>query len=247
MPRGEVEHARRGRRSQERDALAGPRVAQPLLVGSRANHRPRHVHAAFDECSIDERQVEHAFLSVLESAGEQESQRPWYGCPPFRRLDHAVRQEVDVISPMRNFRLELSLHGPAVHHERVDHVFMTRGEVVVVVAVAMQDLDDRPAAVERRGERELQQVVREEHALPGRHRRPESSKDRVEVFDRRPELEARLVIGVERAAKSRVGLQRVVRQDCRVGEPVGTPEPEESFDDVQHASELVGDDADDAR
>ncbi len=147
---------------------------------------------------------------------------------------------------MRQPRLQLPLHRPAVDDKRVDHVFMTCGEVVVVVAVAVKHLDNGAAGVECRRHGELQQIVGEEHSFARGNGGIKPPQHGVQVLDRRLEFEGRLVIGVEPAVEPRILPQRVVRQDDAVGKFVGTAESEQALDNVQHAPELVGNHADDA-
>ena len=61
---------------------------------------------------------------------------------------------------MRQSCLQRPLHHPTIGDEHIDDRLMPLGQVVVVVVVAVQDLDDRLARVERRRHRQFEQVVR---------------------------------------------------------------------------------------
>ena len=56
------------------DAAAGPRLAQPLLLGSRTHDRPGGVDPTLFERAIDEGQIQNAFVS-FEPAGKHQAER----------------------------------------------------------------------------------------------------------------------------------------------------------------------------
>src|SRR5262245_54494825 len=124
---------------------------------------------------------------------------------------------------------------------------MTCGEVVVVVGVRVQNLDDGPATITCRCHREFQQIVCEQDALAGRDRGMESPHDRVQILNRRLEAEGRLIIRVEPPAESSIRPERVMREDDAIRQTVRPPVPEQTFDDVERASELVWKHGDNAR
>ena len=148
---------------------------------------------------------------------------------------------------MRQALLQPALECPADGNKRVDDLFMARGEVVVVIRVAVQDLDHRATAVERRRQSQLQQIVGNQHTLARWNDAAQAPQDGVEILDRRPVLEDRLVIRVEVPAEPRVCHERADRANDAIGERVGPSMAKQPFHHVQHAAERIRDDADDAR
>ena len=148
---------------------------------------------------------------------------------------------------MGQLLLELPLHRSAVDDKRVDDVLMTGRQVVVVIAVAVKNLNHRASAVERRRHGELQQIISEEDAVACRNGGTQSAQDCVKVFNRRLELEAGLVVGVEVTRERRIHPERIVRKDGGIAESVRAPMPEDPFDDVQGSAKLVGNHTDNAR
>ena len=72
-------------------------------------------------------------------------------------------------------------------------------EVVVVLRIAVQDVDDGAAEVVRGGDRQVQQIAGDKDAAPGRHRTRHATHHRVQVFDRQRVLDGRLRVGRQRA------------------------------------------------
>src|SRR5690349_10865894 len=149
------------------------------------------------------------------------------------RLADAVRQEIDIARAMWQLLFQLPLHRPPVNHEGIDDVFMTCRETVVIVAVAVENLNYGASAIERRSHGELQQIVGNEQAFARGDGGTQTAKHGVEVLDRRLELEACLIIRVETSREWRIHPKRVVRQDGRIAESVRASMPEDPFNNVQ--------------
>src|SRR6185503_3474161 len=95
--------------------------------------------------------------------------------------------------------------------------------------------------------RELEQIVGEQNTLTDRDGGMQPSNDGVKILDWRLEFEGRLMVGVEPPIEPGIRPEGVVREDHAIREAVGPTVPEQAFDNVECASELVWKHRNDAR
>ena len=142
---------------------------------------------------------------------------------------------------------ERLVHPAAVRDEGVHDRIVLDREVVVVVHVAVEDVDHGAAEVVDRCGRQVEQIARDVHAAAGRNRPRDAAHHGVQVLDRQRVLDGRLRVGLRAARRSACRCA----DGCASGRRDARSRPARRWASrlammFSHPAHLVGHDVDDA-